>query len=78
MLTALLTHPKRREERAKLLAGFVSNLGAAAIVTGFVGPLLSGRFDWLSAAAGVAIGICLHLFGQSVLHYFVETPRSAS
>ena len=39
---------KRREERVKLFASALSNLGVAAIVAGLIGPLTAGRLNRLS------------------------------
>lgn len=68
---------KRREERLKLFATFLSNLGVAAIVTGFLSPLLLGRLGWAQAVA-VLVGVALHACGQLVLEWVVRTePEEA-
>lgn len=53
-------HPKRREERAKLAATFLNNLGAAAVIGGVIGPLFLGQFDLMRACAGLLVGFALH------------------
>ena len=63
---------KRQEERVKLFATALSNLGIATVVTGFVGPLLSGRALVSTAAIAVVLGLAFHLAGQAVLHHVVN------
>jgi hypothetical protein len=40
-----VSHPKRREERVKLRATFLSYLGAASIAAGLIVPSVSGARD---------------------------------
>lgn len=66
------TAAKRREERIKLWATFLSNLGAATVIASVVGPAITGRFQALAAALGFLSGFVLHLCGQGFLHYVVR------
>lgn len=68
---------KRQEERVKLFATALSNVGVATIVTGFIAPLITGRLLALQAAASLTVGLALHFGGQIVLHYVVEDASSA-
>lgn len=65
-------HPKRREERSKPFATFLSNLGLAVLVAGFVAPLVSGRVDPLVIPIAFVSAFALHLLAQAVLHYVVR------
>ena len=65
---------KRREERVKLAATGLSNVGVATIVTGFIAPLLTESLTVLGAAA-VIIGLAFHLAGQRLLLYVAEDPE---
>ena len=61
---------KRREERTKLFASALSNIGVAFIVAGLVSPSITGRLN-LSIALGL---IGFHLVAQCILHYVVGEP----
>jgi hypothetical protein len=65
---------KRREERVKLFASAISNVGVATIVTGLIAPVLAGRAHALQDGAAFVAGLALHLIAQGVLHYVVQTP----
>ena len=52
-------------ERVKLLATALNNLGVGAILAGFAGPLVRGEVEGLSVLAWVVIG--LTLIGQAQL-----------
>jgi hypothetical protein len=71
-----LAHPKRREERAKLLAMLLSNLGVASIIAGLIAPTFAQIGSWQDSVGGVLIGLTLHFGGQSVLHYVVAEETS--
>ena len=60
---------KRREERVKLGAAAVSNLGVAFIVGGAIGPVLLGRANPLEVALATMVGFAFHLAAQGLLHY---------
>ena len=62
---------KRREERVKLAASALSNIGVAFIVAGWVGPSIAGRFSPLIPFSAALLGFGLHLAAQSVLQYGV-------
>lgn len=64
--------PKRREERAKLLATFLSNLAAAAMIAGLIAPSFTVGSTWGDGVAAILAGLVLHLAGQRVLYYVVE------
>ncbi len=65
---------KRREERTKLFASALSNIGVAFIVAGLVSPSITGRFHLSVAFGSVLIGFGFHLVAQCVLHYVVGEP----
>ena len=67
---------KRQEERIKLFATALSNVGVATIVTGFISPLFSGGFHFSGAVGALILGMMLHFVAQTGLHYVVETPPS--
>ena len=69
------TKAKRREERVKLFAAALSNVGVAAIVAGFIAPALSGRIQTVAALLAFVAGFGLHLAAQGVLHYVVSEAR---
>lgn len=64
-------------ERTKLLATALNNIGVATVVTGFIAPTIAtiygasavGKDDWwfLIAAVWILAGIGLHILGQVVL-----------
>ena len=60
---------KRREERVKLGASALANLGTAFIVGGAIGPSLVGRAKATVLGVSVAIGFILHVAAQLLLHY---------
>ncbi len=62
---------KRQEERVKLLASALSNIGVAAIVAGFIGPAFGGRFKSEIGGEAVVAGMGLHVVAQLLLHYVV-------
>ena len=62
---------KRQEEPVKLVASALSNAGVAAIVSGAIAPMVTGRLDILIALGGFMFGLGLHLAAQVVLHYVV-------
>ena len=64
---------KRREERVKLLATALSNLGVASIVTGVISPLTAAHVHVVVALAAFVGGIALHLIAQVVLHLVVRS-----
>ena len=66
---------KRREERVKLLASTLSNLGAAALVAGIIGPAFGGRLKGDVGGEAVFAGFGLHVVAQLLLHYVVRTPK---
>ena len=66
---------KRQEERVKLFASALSNVGVSIIVAGFIGPIFVGRFQPIVALAALVIGFSLHLAAQGVLHYVVASPK---
>lgn len=65
---------KRREERVKLFATALSNVGVATIVTGFIAPLALGRLSLLGFGA-VVVGFILHIAAQRVMHYVADDAR---
>ena len=66
---------KRREERTKLFASALSNIGVGFFVAGWVGPSVTGHL-YPSVALGAALlGFGFHLVGQCVLHYVVVEPE---
>ena len=65
---------KRREERVKLAATALSNLGLASIVTGVIAPLLAGRAQLIGIVVSFIVGATLHLAAQIVLSS-VANPR---
>ena len=65
---------KRREERVKLFASAISNVGMAAVVAGLIGPLVAQRFNALVALGSALFGFGLHLVAQCVLHYVTIEP----
>ena len=67
---------KRQEERVKLFASAVFNLGVAFIVGGFVGPSVAGRLTVSIGAGSVLLGLGLHLAARCILHYVVSEPSS--
>jgi len=57
-------------ERIKLVATALNNLGVGSIVGGFIGPAVNGRLGSGQAAATIAwiaAGIILHSFARGVL-----------
>ena len=60
---------KRQEERVKLAASALSNIGVAAIVSGAVAPLATSRFNGPIALGGFLLGLGFHLVAQVLLHY---------
>jgi hypothetical protein len=68
---------KRREERVKLLASALSNLGSAFVVAGAVGPLVIVRLDLGVVAASLLSGLAFHLAARGVLHYVAQDPDPA-
>ena len=66
------TRAKRREERVKLFATALSNVGVATIVAGFISPLFSGRVRLAGAAGALLLGLALHMAAQLMLHYVVR------
>lgn len=69
---------KRREERVKLLASALSNLGVAAIVAGFISPSFGGRLQGMVGVEAFVAGFSLHVVAQLLLHYVVgqATPQT--
>ena len=63
---------KRQEERVKLFAAALSNLGVATAVTGVVGPALTERAQILTGVVAAVLGALLHLEAQGVLHQVVS------
>ena len=47
---------KRQEERVKLFATALSNLGVATVVTGLIAPVLAGRANALGTVTVFAYG----------------------
>jgi len=62
---------KRREERVRLFATFLSNTGVGSAVAGVIAPVASGRSDPLGFALAILAAAVLHLTAQAVLHYVV-------
>jgi hypothetical protein len=58
-------------ERAKLTAVFLNNIGVAFVGASFVGPVfsdhLSASEELVYAVIGIAIGVCAHGLGRFVL-----------
>ena len=48
---------KRQEERVKLFATALSNVGVASIISGVVAPLVLGRFNDGLAAGAFLLGL---------------------
>ena len=69
---------KRREERVKLFATALSNLGVASVVTGVISPLTSAHVQVVVAAAAFVGGIGLHLAAQLVLHLVAQPLTGAA
>ena len=63
---------KRQEERVKLLASALSNLGVAAIVAGFISPTFGGRLQGAIGVEAFIAGFTLHVVAQLLLHYVVS------
>ena len=68
---------KRQEERVKLFASALSNVGVATIVSGAVAPMVTGRFNVVTAIGGFLFGLGLHLVAQVVLHYVMSETAKA-
>ena len=68
---------KRREERVKLAATALSNVGVAFVVTGIVAPLLLGRFSSWQVTTALAAGFAFHLVAQGLLEYVVANREQA-
>ena len=66
---------KRREERVKLFATFISNVGVALVVTGVLAPAFTGRMQPSLLLGALAFAGLAHLLAQLVLHWVVRTPR---
>ena len=66
---------KRREERVKLFAAAVSNVGTAFVIGGVVGPSLIGRINAVVIVASITAGVMIHLAAQGILHYVADDPR---
>ncbi|WP_174300946.1 hypothetical protein [Caulobacter sp. S45] len=66
---------KRREERVKLFASALSNVGVAFGVAGVVGPSVIGHFNLPVALGSALVGSGFHLLAQCILHYVIsDTP----
>ena len=66
---------KPQEERVKLFASALSNVGVATIVAGFVGPSIAQHLNPAIAVGSVMFGFGAHLAAQCVLHYVAsEAP----
>ena len=65
---------RRREERVKLAATALSNVGVAILVTGFIAPLVTGHLG-LGGVVAVVVGLALHLAAQRLLHYVASEPE---
>ena len=70
------TKAKRREERVKLFATALSNVGVATVIAGFIAPAFSGRIQPVIAIPAFIAGFGLHLAAQGILHYVVVEVRS--
>ena len=69
---------KRREERVKLAASAVSNVGVAFIVAGLVTPFITGRANLFTAVGSVLLGSGFHLVAQGILRYVIaDTLRKS-
>ena len=67
---------KRREERVKLLAAALANVGTASFVAGFVAPAFGGRLGPFSLLLGFAFGLGFHALGQIVLEWVtIDDPE---
>ena len=62
---------KRQEERVKLGASALANLGTAFIVGGAVGPALLGRLNGLVGVVSILVGLVFHGAAHAALHYVV-------
>ena len=69
------TDRKRREERVKLFAAALSNIGTVFVVAGVVGPLVLGRFNAIALVLSVAAASAFWLAAQGVLEYVADEPR---
>ena len=67
---------KRREERVKLLATALANLGTASIVAGFVAPVFGGRLEPYSLWLGLVFGFGFHVGAQAMIHLVVVDDPS--
>ncbi len=65
---------RRREERVKLAATALSNVGVATLVTGFIAPLVTGRLQ-IGGFVAVLTGVVFHLAAQRLLHYVAAEPE---
>ena len=68
------TGEKRREERTKLFASALSNIGVGFFVAGWVGPSVTGHLYPSIAVGAALLGFGFHLVAQCVLHYVVMEP----
>ena len=66
---------KRREERVKLAAQAVANIGTAFAIGGFVGPVLLGKANGVAASASLGVAIGFHVAAQFILRYVAEEPK---
>ena len=65
---------KRREERVKLFASALSNVGSAAIATGIIAPAVAQHLKPTVAIGATMLGFGAHLVAQCILHYVVADP----
>ena len=65
---------KRQEERVKLFASALSNVGVAAVVAGWIGPSITGRLNTIVVLGAALVGLGFHLLAQCILHYVVGEP----
>ncbi len=63
---------KLREERVKLLASAVSNVGTAFVIYGLVSPLVTGHPNALAIVLSFAAAAAFHLSAQFILRYIAD------
>lgn len=67
----LMSDDPIHNERTKLTATWVNNLGAAFVVAGFIAPAVSGQLDgagrFVVALVWIGIGYGLHSLARAIL-----------
>ncbi len=64
---------KRREERVKLFATFLSNVGVALVVTGILAPTFTGGAEPIVIALAIIGAMASHGVAQVMLHWVVRS-----